>query len=176
MSMAIALSVRRIGRYLNFIPNLILLFFAAPFMIVSGCGLPSLQQHPDTIYNPGHIQASQVKYTGLVIDTRGKGVAASIMSRILLRIDSGYQVVYGRGVFDDEAARKYGVCAYKKTLNEAYRSTERIGAEPLTIRPVQAVGSKNQDVIVSREDADLIISAFKDTGFEKECRVIFVID
>lgn len=176
MSMAIALSVRRIDRYLNFVPKLILLFFAAPFLFVSGCGLPSLQQQPDTIYNPGHIQASQVKYTGLVIDARGKGLKASLTPQILVRVDSAYQIVYGRGVYNDEAASKNGVCAYKKTLNEAYRSTERIGAEPLTIRPAQTVGSRNQDVVVSREDADLIISAFKATGFEKECKVIFVLD
>ncbi len=176
MNVAIALSIKRIDRDLKFVPKLIILLITAPFFLVSGCGFQSLQHEPDTIYSAVNIQASQVNYTGLVIDARGKGVIPSMRQQILVRVDSAYQIVYGSGVYNVEAVRWYGPCGYKKTLNEAYLDKERIGTEPLTIRPVQAVGPKNIAVVVSREDADLIISAFKATGFEKECKVIFVID
>jgi hypothetical protein len=176
MNRAILFSDGRTKRNSKLPHRVLYMIFAMALLFVIGCGNRVLHPQLDTIYNPANIQPSQVKYTGLVIDARGKGVRASLTPRILVRLDSTYQVIYGRGVCDDEVVKTHGYCAYKKTLREAYLHGERIGAEPLTIRPIQTVEPENKDVVVSREDADLIIGAFKANSFEKECKVIFVID
>ncbi|MDH7603099.1 MAG: hypothetical protein QHI38_13245 [Armatimonadota bacterium] len=112
-------------------------------------------------------------YTSLIVDAQGLGLRRTMCPKIL-RPDGSE--VWGTVKVDPEFAVEHGICAYVKSYSEAL-ANRRAGNRPLTVRAQSAVGLPTRvNVVVSYEDADLIVREDARCSFLKDFRVIFIVD
>jgi hypothetical protein len=111
-------------------------------------------------------------FTGLIIDARGLRVKGALSPKIL-RPD-------GRAVWDPLQMNRFlpreqGFVLYRSSLKEAMRREIRAGENPLVLRAIGCQGWLRANVVVSDEDADLILRENAKARFLERSAVIFVI-
>lgn len=119
-------------------------------------------------------------YTGLVIDARGKSVKRTIDPKIY---DVNMREIYGPTIFTKEnhSVEEYillGVVEYikdeGKDLEEILKESSRAGSKPLVIKAVGTVGEFNDNIVVSKEDGDLILKEDNVSKFLEDMAVVIV--
>ena len=109
-------------------------------------------------------------YTGLIIDTRGLHLAASLSPKL---IDDKETIIYGASFLTRAEAVEKGVVGYVKDLESARRNL-RGGTNPLIAKCLRGAGKNKTDVILSAEDSQNVREAAR--GFLALGKVLFVID
>jgi len=130
-------------------------------MMTPGQGMPG--------YQPG---GQSAVFTGLIIDARGTGVRPAMAPKIL---DAQGNEIYGTGYVNREYAVQIGVIGYEKDLNRA-RANERVTNNPLVVKAIKSSGSNSCDVVVSNNDAQMIVSAAQNLNFMEKCKVMIILD
>lgn len=109
------------------------------------------------------------KYTGLIVDAKGKQAVPALAPRIL---DEAGVELYTAAFVSQDAIKERGVAAYGKSVNEA-KSEERVGDHPLVIKALRADGS---DIVITNADASPFTGGEQSFAFLAEGRVLIVID
>ncbi len=109
-------------------------------------------------------------FTGLIIDTRGMKVIPCIAPEVLAKAGGK---VYGPEVAQQEYVEKTGIVGWTRTLKPA-RPHIRAGDRPLIIKSKDL--SEVNIMIVSNNDADVIITADGKYYFLSKGRVVVVVD
>ena len=148
------------------------MYAGGPLRVCPTCG----QAWPENMSVPNNIK-SQVErtgqgvYTGLIINAAGLGVMPAMAPQI---IGADGKVVYGADYVEREYAVKMGVVGYAKNFEQA-RKNERIGSNPLVLKATKTQGQNRADVVLSGNDARLLVNAASKMNFLKQCRVLFII-
>lgn len=120
-------------------------------------------------------------FTGLLIyavdelPLRGTEETVRIIPALLPEIfDTDLRPVLEQDMLLPEAINRWGVAAYTEHYNEEpWR--DRIGADPLRIMARQAFGVHPTDIIISREDADRILSSPHNRQLLREGRILIIL-
>ena len=107
---------------------------------------------------------SEINYTGLIIDCRGKNLSKAVIPTI--KSAGGVEVYAYKNVGYQNAVER-GMVEYSNNLN-----SPRAGTSPLVVKAVSI--SNSCDIIVSDEDADKILSANQSSNILVHCAVVFV--
>ena len=116
--------------------------------------------------------SAPIAYTGLVIDARALQARPAMSPRIF---DEEGKEVYGSASVDRTFAVQQGMSGYARDLNAA-QSNQRVTANPLTVKALQASGPGKSDLIISKADAEKVRSSAENMSFIKKCRVMIVLD
>jgi len=111
-----------------------------------------------------------IKYTGLVLDLQKFQVDPSPVVQVLS--EEGLREVYGALRVSTEFVLEQGMVGYGRSLDEPASIRERVGRNPLVVGPVRI---ENGNPVVSKQDADRILYADKQSGFLAKCQVAFLI-
>ena len=111
-------------------------------------------------------------YTGLIIDARGAGVRPAMAPKI---VDEQGNEIYGSGFVSRDYAVQIGVVGYEKDVNRA-KKNERVTDNPLIVKALRAAGSNKNDIVISNNDAQKIVSASKNLNFMEQCKVMVILD
>lgn len=107
-------------------------------------------------------------YTGIIIDATGLGAKPCMSPKIFS--ESGEEV-YGTLNISPDVAIEEGIVSYAKTVTAA-KNLPRAGENPYIVRANRVEGSFKANLIISREDAE-ILKEMKDVL--KKCRVVIVL-
>jgi hypothetical protein len=109
-------------------------------------------------------------YTGVIIDARGTGVVPAMSPKIY---GPDGKEVYGSIAVERDFALQHGVVGYVKDLDKA-QINERVKGNPLLIKA--SLSSDNtSDLVISREDAELLGKLDISQSFLREARVVVII-
>jgi len=118
-------------------------------------------------------QPQQVnKYTGVIIDARGFDLEPTLSPRIY---DASGRIVYGNVYINSETAVSQGIVEFAITpdmVEHAIKGGSRAGIRPMIIKAV-ATKDNNCSLVISDEDANLLLASNSLTGFLKNCAVVF---
>jgi hypothetical protein len=119
-------------------------------------------------------------YTGIVIyapeklPVHGSSVEAVFRPSFFPRIwDDEMDLVLERNMVDPESVRTRGMVGYKKDGADSFIE-DRVGGEPLRILARGIFGSACTDLVISREDAQKILSSEHNRGLFASGRVVIV--
>lgn len=110
-------------------------------------------------------------WTGLVVDARGAKVAPALAPKL---VDEGGKELYSSQWVTKDALRERGVAGYRKDLDSAKGEAARVGANPLVVKAVKAVGVS--DLALAGTDAEKLRDPKTNVSFLAEGRVIIVTD
>ena len=112
-------------------------------------------------------------WTGLIIDaTEVSGVEPAMVPNVL---DESGEGVYGQDFVPRESAVNYGVAQYAKSVDDARRMTDRVGANPLVIKAIRASGLNKSDLVISDKDVETVATISDNTDVYEQCKVVIVI-
>lgn len=111
-------------------------------------------------------------YTGLVLDGRGLSARPAMSPKIF---DETGAEVYGTLIVKKDYAVAQGICGYARDLNTA-QVNDRVTANPLTVKAVNAQGAGMSEFVISNDDARKIRAARENLTFLQKCRVMIVLD
>ncbi|MBI4635426.1 MAG: hypothetical protein HY727_03660 [Candidatus Rokubacteria bacterium] len=121
---------------------------------------------------PAPAPVPPVLYSGLVIDARGLGVRPAMAPKV---VSEGGQEIYGFSVVDRNWVVQQGMVGYSKDPGAA-RAHERVADRPLIVKAVAAAGASKTDVVISNDDAKLLLGSGPHLAFLEKARVMFVVD
>jgi hypothetical protein len=110
-------------------------------------------------------------YTGLIIDARNKGITPAMSPKIYSQAG---KEIYGSLAVERDFVLKHGIVGYAKDLEKA-KTNERVKGKPLLIRGELSSGDKSSDLVISEEDARLLIKLDATQSFLREARVMIVL-
>lgn len=121
------------------------------------------------------------RFTGIVIYAadpmphRGTGEQTLLTPAILPEIfDTDLRPILEQDMLDPDAIRRWGVVAYTEDYDEdPWR--HRIGPEPLRIMAREAFGVRPTDIIISRDDADRLLSSAENRFLLREGRILVIV-
>jgi hypothetical protein len=134
-------------------------------------------QEPETglAKSPGVADKRDLKrleYTGLIVDARKLGLRPALIPKIMN--EKGELVYSSRSVEQQELIRM-GLVGYATDVNAAARN-RRVTAEPYVVSGLHATGEKKTDVVISNQDAQIVLTTAPYTGYLKNGRVMVVYD
>lgn len=118
----------------------------------------------------------QASYTGLIIDARGLGGQHLQRAMSPLIIDTDGNVIYGNVIPSADFVVKNGMVDYAETEDDidlTYAGLSRAGNHPLYIKAVK-LKHFNENVVISKEDAELVQAADHEIGFSNKTSVVFI--
>jgi len=110
-------------------------------------------------------------YSGLIIDTKGFGVQAALVPKVL---DENGREVYGPAFASREFAVQSGMSGYVTDMDAA-RNSVRVGSHPLLVKGLSTEGPGKSNIVISDADAARLRGASEHLRFLRECRVVIVI-
>jgi len=108
-------------------------------------------------------------YTGLVIVAKNKGLQGSFSPRVY---DESGTIIYGDKYIKPDFAISEGMVSYT-SLDVARSGNSRAGSRPLIIDATE-LRDHNFNVVISNADAQKVLAAQAQSGFMRECKVVFV--
>lgn len=122
------------------------------------------------------------KYTGIIIDARGKKsvhgefIKDDVVPCFFPQIwDSEMNLIYEKNMGNPETIKKDGVVLYHWSDNENLYK-DRIGIDPMHITARAVYGKYRTDPIISREDALRIITVKENLELLKNGKVVILLD
>ncbi len=120
-------------------------------------------------------------FTGVVIHAadplphRGTGENVYLTPALLPEIfDTELRPVLEQDMLNPEAIRRWGVVAYTEDYDEdVWRN--RIGANPLRLMAREAFGVVPTDIVIGREDANLLLSSSHNRELLREGRILVIV-
>lgn len=121
------------------------------------------------------------RFSGIVIYAaepmphRGTGAETLLVPALLPEIfDTDLRPVLEQDMLDPHAIRRWGVVAYTEDFEEELWR-HRIGPEPFRIMAREAFGVRPTDIVISREDADRILSSAENRALLREGRILVIV-
>jgi hypothetical protein len=112
-------------------------------------------------------------FTGLIVDCTRLGLKPAMLPAV---IDEANKQIFGVTTIARSSAVKWGAAAYVNTVDEAKLLVDRIGAKPLIVKALKAVGRGNADAMISKKDGEQITGNTANVSLLEECRVVFVVE
>jgi hypothetical protein len=112
------------------------------------------------------------RYTGLVVDARGKGVRPALVPRILT--EDG-QEAYSQSYVLDGYRRNQGIAAYVSDPSEAKTHT-KVTDNPLFIKALRHGDNSDTDLVISNAAAQTIHGVKDHFAFLEKAQVLVIID
>lgn len=106
--------------------------------------------------------------TGVIVDCRGLDLDR-VMSPII--IDDLGRIIYGAQFIDSSFIINYGAVGYAGPDNPG--DVSRAGDQPIYVKALR-LNDFNRNPVIAREDADIILSANAESGFFRNCPVVFL--
>lgn len=128
--------------------------------------IPYVSQSTATSTDNKVIPVSQA--TGVVVDCRGLNLDR-VMSPVIR--DTSGRAVYGTQHVESDWVIKHGMASY--VHDETPGDLTRAGSNPIIVKAV-SLDNHNWDPVISKEDADKILSANQANGFLQKCPVVFI--
>lgn len=122
----------------------------------------SSQSQPQPVYN----------YTGVIIDARGFDLEPTLSPRIY---DASGRIIYGNVYINSEIAVSQGIVEFAITpdmVERAIKGGSRAGIRPMILKAIETKDS-NCSLVISDEDANLLLESNSLVGFLKNCAVVF---
>lgn len=139
---------------------------------------PVPQPRYDILPREEYRRVEEQNFTGLIIDCQGCDLDPC-MSPVIYRANG--EAIYGYKNIDSQYAVNKGMVGYAHGSAEAQFNDnikKRVGAFPMVIRAIDAVGGRNSanrvNPVVTDEDADRILAANRRSHFLDNCAVVFV--
>jgi len=127
-------------------------------------------------------QISSRKYTGIIIDARGKlpvqgeFVNDSVYPCFFPEIwDENMNLIYERNMGEADLQKKQGVVSYNWEDDEA-KYQNRIGLDPLHIKARKVYGEYRTDPVISRKDALKILTIPENLELLKDGKIVILLD
>lgn len=117
----------------------------------------------------------QGPYTGLFIDARGLDGQHLQRGMSPLIVDTDGNIIYGNVIPSAEFVAKNGMVDYAETEDDidlTYAGLSRAGNHPLYIKALN-LKHFNENIVISIEDAALVMDADHKTGFLNKTSVVF---
>ncbi len=109
-------------------------------------------------------------YTGVIIDARGTGITPAMSPKIF---NPDGKEIYGSVAVERDFVLKHGIVGYAKDLKKA-ENNDRVKGNPLLIKGKLDSG-KSSDLVISGDDAELLMKLDATQSFLREARVLIVI-
>ncbi len=139
---------------------------------VAAATFPSVPKNPTpSSTDPTPPPSTEAKYRGLVVDARGKGYVPCLVPKI--KPTTGEEQ-WATEYADEPQAKKAGVAAFVRRLEDAKVLKFRGAPDQLTIKAVKASGPSKCDVEVSDADAANIKKYDESGKFLETFKVTFV--
>ncbi len=114
----------------------------------------------------------KLEYSGLIIDARKLGLRPALIPKVL---NQAGELVYSVQNVEQKELLKMGLVGYAKDV-EAAAKNQRVTAAPYVITGLSATGEKRTDVVISNNDALVVLNTAPYTGYLKNGRVMIVYD
>jgi hypothetical protein len=112
-------------------------------------------------------------WTGMIIDaTEVSGVEPAMVPNVL---DESGEGIYGQDFVPRESAVNYGVAEYAKSVDDARKLTDRVGANPLVVKAIRASGLNKSDLVIADKDVETVATISDNTDVYEQCKVVIVI-
>jgi hypothetical protein len=120
----------------------------------------------------GKLDLKKLEYTGLIVDARKLGLRPALVPKIL---NQKGELVYSSQSLEQRDLIKMGLVGYAKDVDAAAKN-QRVTADPYVIPGMNAAGEKKTDVVISNQEAQIIMTTAPYTGYLKNGRVMIVYD
>ncbi len=120
----------------------------------------------------GKLDLKKLEYTGLIVDARKLGLRPALVPKIL---NQKGELVYSSQSVDQQDLIKMGLVGYAKDVDAASKN-QRVTADPYVIPGLNASGEKKTDVVISNQEAQIVMTTAPYTGYLKNGRVMIVYD
>lgn len=120
----------------------------------------------------GKLDLKKLEYTGLIVDARKLGLRPALVPKIL---NQKGELVYSSQSLEHRELIKMGLVGYAKDVDAAAKN-QRVTADPYVIPGMNASGEKKTDVVISNQEAQIIMTTAPYTGYLKNGRVMIVYD
>ncbi len=118
------------------------------------------------------LDLKKLEYTGLIVDARKLGLRPALVPKIL---NQKGELVYSAQSLDQQDLIKMGLVGYAKDVDAASKN-QRVTADPYVIPGLNATGEKKTDVVISNQEAQIVMTTAPYTGYLKNGRVMIVYD
>lgn len=106
---------------------------------------------------------------------RGTGNTTLLTPALLPEIfDTDLRPILEQDMLDPDSIRNWGVVAYTEDFDED-QWRNRIGAQPLRIMARETFGVVPTDIVISREDADRLLSSLENRRLLQEGRILVIV-
>lgn len=106
------------------------------------------------------------------MDARKLGLRPALVPKIL---NQKGELVYSSQSLEHRELIKMGLVGYAKDVDAAAKN-QRVTADPYVIPGMNASGEKKTDVVISNQEAQIIMTTAPYTGYLKNGRVMIVYD
>jgi hypothetical protein len=120
----------------------------------------------------GKLDLKKLEYTGLIVDARKLGLRPALVPKIL---NQKGELVYSSQSVEQQDLIKMGLVGYAKDVDAASKN-QRVTADPYVIPGLNATGEKKTDVVISNQEAQIVMTTAPYTGYLKNGRVMIVYD
>lgn len=110
-------------------------------------------------------------YTGLIIDASSVNAQPAMSPKV---VSERGDIIYGVLNIDPDEAVEKGIVGYADSLAQAKQSW-RAGDNPLVVKATGTAGALSADVLVTPQDAELILKANEKAGFLNNLRVTIIL-
>jgi len=118
------------------------------------------------------LDLKKLDYTGLIVDARKLNLRPALIPKIL---NQKGELVYSQQSVEQKELIRMGLVGYAKDVDAAAKN-QRVTAEPYVIPGLNATGEKKTDVVISNQDAQVVVTTAPYTGYLKNGRVMIVYD
>jgi hypothetical protein len=118
------------------------------------------------------LDLKKVEYSGLIVDARRLGLRPALVPKIL---NEKGELVYSARSLEQQDLIKMGLVGYAKDVDAAAKN-QRVTADPYVIAGLNASGEKKTDVVISNQEAQIVMTTAPYTGYLKNGRVMIVYD
>lgn len=125
-----------------------------------------------TAYRPNPAYVPEEHYTGLIVEASGLGFSPALTPRLLATDDQAQ--IYGPHSVDPHYLETAGLVGYTDSLLKA-KADGRVGPNPLIVRAQGVAGERKGDLLITRQDAERILAADRQSGILKRAAVIIVV-
>jgi hypothetical protein len=111
--------------------------------------------------------------TGIVIDARGLSMVPALTSKIW---DEKRNVIYGNQFVKRDAAIKWGMAGYVRSIEQLKKLNERIGSQYLIVKATKLQDKGSTEAVISQADAEKILQSSVQNSLISEAKIVFLID
>jgi hypothetical protein len=117
-------------------------------------------------------QLADGPYTGVLIDCRGMGYVPALLPKLITWERTPF---WGTVGLNPQRVMEQGMVGYATSVRQAMRAG-RVGTTPYLLRPVATIGAFHNDLVLSREDVELLRTQDPALAFLLALPVVILID
>ena len=111
--------------------------------------------------------------SGIVIDARGLSMVPALTSKIW---DEKNNAIYGNQFVKRDAAIKWGMAGYVRSIEQLKKLNERIGSQYLMVKTTKLRDKGSTEAVISQADAEKILQSSVQNSLISDAKIVFLID